>query len=372
MTTYSNFQNQLLTLVKRPTSGTSLTLAEWSQIIFALRETSMLARFGYLAREAGCFSEYPAAVRRHIQSATMFAKRQQQQVLFEATDLYKQLNELGTCPIFLKGAAYSLLDNSAAQGRIYSDIDILVPKNSLVEIQKRLFVNGWMPKALDEYDDRYYREWTHELPPMYHTLRGSVADIHHNLIPPISGKAPDILHFTQNTQKTDNGLRTLAQEGLILHSCIHLFYNEEFSHGFRDIFDLHLLFSELKDSDLCWQRLIALAIKTDFTHVLYYAYRYCRKLFETKFPDCFKEKIETLRPNNASLYLTDAIIGQALLPKHKNSLSFKRQCIDVAALVRGHWLKMPLKTLVPHLAYKSWKGLRDGVAGKYTFERADP
>ncbi len=367
----TRLQRQLLTLITEPRAGIGITLPEWSEVILALRETDMLARVGYLASQAGCLTRYPKPVQRHIQSARALAFRQQQQACYEAGELSQQLADIGVAPLFLKGAAYSLLDNAAAQGRIYSDIDVLVPKPDLIEIQKKLVVNSWMPKALEDYDERYYRDWTHEIPPMHHVLRGTVADIHHNLIPPVSGKAPDIGLFTHNPQQTANGLLTLSTEGLILHSSIHLFYNEEFSHGFRDICDLHLLFNELALTDTCWSRLLKLAKDTGFESELYYAFRYCDILFHTAFPDRFRRQMQTIAPSRSRTAVADFILGHALLPQHKSAMTLRYKGILILALIRGHWLKMPLRILLPHLAYKGWKGVRDSLAGKHTFERAE-
>ena len=42
---------------------------------------------------------------------------------------------------------------------------------------------GWSHMKADEYDQHYYREWMHELPPLQHKERGTVVDLHHGILP---------------------------------------------------------------------------------------------------------------------------------------------------------------------------------------------
>ena len=40
----------------------------------------------------------------------------------------------------------------------------------------------WVSAPISPYDDRYYRTWAHELPPLRHRERGVELDLHHNLL----------------------------------------------------------------------------------------------------------------------------------------------------------------------------------------------
>ena len=48
----------------------------------------------------------------------------------------------------------------------------------------------------DDYDDRIIDSRV-EIPPMYHGGTGAVLDMHHNIVPPVSGRAVDV--FLLNT-----------------------------------------------------------------------------------------------------------------------------------------------------------------------------
>ena len=76
-----------------------------------------------------------------------------------------------------------MADMAIAQGRIFNDVDILVPKSLLDKAEKALLRHGWICAQWDDYDQRYYRQWMHELPPLQHVRRKTVLDVHHNILP---------------------------------------------------------------------------------------------------------------------------------------------------------------------------------------------
>jgi hypothetical protein len=45
-------------------------------------------------------------------------------------------------------------------------------------IEKRLWLLGWLSEELTEHDEKYYRKWAHETPPLRHSKRGTIVDIH--------------------------------------------------------------------------------------------------------------------------------------------------------------------------------------------------
>ncbi len=49
-------------------------------------------------------------------------------------------------------------------------------------------VGEWIKS--DPYDDLYYRRWMHELPPLVHSERGQLVDVHHTILPLTAGRSP--------------------------------------------------------------------------------------------------------------------------------------------------------------------------------------
>ena len=93
--------------------------------------------------------------------------------------------------ILLKGAAYLLAGLKAARGRMFSDIDILVPRRALPDVEAALMLSGWASANITPYDQRYYRRWMHELPPLKHISRRTLLDVHHAILPTTARLKPD-------------------------------------------------------------------------------------------------------------------------------------------------------------------------------------
>lgn len=66
----------------------------------------------------------------------------------------------------LKGGACVIQDLATARRRLPKDVDLLVSRDDLRRSEAALLAAGWQVQAVDDYADRYYRKWSHELPPM--------------------------------------------------------------------------------------------------------------------------------------------------------------------------------------------------------------
>src|SRR3546814_1875839 len=64
-----------------------------------------------------------------------------------------------------------------ARGRLFSDIDFMVPRDRIDEVERILVKADWAPAVKDAYDQRYYRRWTHQIPPLKHFQRTTVLDV---------------------------------------------------------------------------------------------------------------------------------------------------------------------------------------------------
>jgi hypothetical protein len=231
-------------------------------------------------------------------------------------------------------------------------MDLLVSKKDLNEVEKKLSFFGWFTQKIDDYDQKYYREWAHEIPPMQQASRGTIADIHHNLLPPISGRAPDIKTFIREPHQTEDGLYTLSQHAMILHSIVHLFFNEDFKNGFRDLSDLNIMFSEIDQQSDFWSNIYQLAIDSSFENELFYAVRYCQIINGTVFPGYFVANISKFSPTKMRLVISDFIFINVLRPTHPSLSNLKTQIANLFAVTRGHFLKMPLHILMAHSFHK--------------------
>jgi hypothetical protein len=67
-----------------------------------------------------------------------------------------------------------------------------VPKERLAEVESLLMAHGWVSTHHDACDQRYDREWMHELPPMQRMRRAAVIDVYHAILPETAAVRPDL------------------------------------------------------------------------------------------------------------------------------------------------------------------------------------
>ncbi len=150
---------------------------------------------------------------------------------------------LGTI-VLLKGAAYLASGLPPSAGRVFNDIDLLVPLEKLDAVEALLDIAGWRLGEIDPYDDSYYRRWMHQIPPLTHTGRQTTLDVHHSIVPRTArvGHA-SAAELYQRIRPIEGrpGFAVLAPEDMVLHSATHLFNEGEFHRGLRDLNDLDLL-----------------------------------------------------------------------------------------------------------------------------------
>lgn len=341
----------------------TITESEWASIILILRHEHFLPQ---LAKRLLDHDKYtlPQSVAEHLQNAVLLADRQAQQVRFEVSVLTPFLNEITPDFLYLKGAAYTLTGAKVGDGRVYSDIDILVPKTVLSDVERKLVLRGWFSQDIHDYDDKYYREWAHEIPPLTHSLRGTTLDIHHNIVPLISRDAPDVSPLVKTMRLTKEGHPVLSEAAMFLHSAVHLFFNEDFKHSYRDLFDLYHIACFHTQPDF-WEELSSLSIALKFEKEVFLALRYVERVLGVKVVKNHNGCLYSI--SRAHLLLLDFIFERALQPKHPLcKVPFQSTALFLA-WCRGHWCKMPIHILVYHLSVKSFRGITEYLFGKHVF-----
>ena len=63
---------------------------------------------------------------------------------------------------------------------------------------------------------------------MVHINRKSVVDVHHNIVPIVSGRAPSASILWDEVERVDESVGSLSTSAMFVHSAIHLFFKEEF------------------------------------------------------------------------------------------------------------------------------------------------
>ncbi len=245
------------------------------------------------------------------------------------------------------------MELDASYGRVFNDIDILVPENLLQEVKKHLAWHGWYPDKMDDYDQRYYERWMHELPPMRHIKRGTSLDIHHNILPKTCKFSPSSENLFRHIVKIpETNIWVLQPEDIILHSACHLFFGGEFENGLRDLSDLDLLLRQSnKEKTNFFQSLAERSLELNLQLPLFYALRYTKKFLKTPVPG----DIELIEGQWGKLKLPvmDVIFMRALMPDHPSCNDCWTGLARWLLYMRSHYLKMPLYLLIPHLLRKN-------------------
>lgn len=364
----SSFSNQQLAqILVDPKMALTFSLTHWAKLILIFRESKLLASFYHSSVNQGCFEQYPEYARKHLYASSIHALRQRSQVLFECEALSDLLNTVEVKPTFLKGANYILRDSINSHGRIVSDIDILVNKADLNKVETKLKSSLWQSEKLSDYDDKYYRAWAHEIPPLFHLLRDTVLDVHHNLYLPVSGRSPKVELFLTNNTICENGCYVLGPAESVLHSIIHLFMNEDFTNAFRDLFDLHLLINEYESKEF-WQQLRSLAQETEFEKELYYCLALLIKIYGVEKQPIFEVLADKYDSKSNRVFI-DVILFNAITPQHSLLDTFITKFSRALIFFKGHWLKMPFDILVTHLAIKSYLGTVGFIFGKHFLDK---
>lgn len=346
----------LVQTLRTPEAITRFSMGEWDFLVRQARAAGLLARLAHRFRQHGLTGAIPAASHWHFDAAETLANKQRTAVLWELQQLRDALHDPDSPLIVLKGAAYVAADLPAATGRLFNDIDILVPRERLPQAESALMLAGWHATGLAEYDQRYYRRWEHKIPPLQHVQRATVVDVHHAILPGTARHHPDSARLRSRAVAVESlpGVYVLATEDRILHSATHLFHEGELPHGLRDLTDLDLLLRDAATDCDFWPRLTARADELQLSRSLFCALRYVRHFLDAPVPDSVMAALAADAPNRATLALMDSIFTRVLAPAHDSCADIFTPTARLAAFVRAQWLRMPVHLLIPHLLHRAF------------------
>jgi len=344
--------NALLT----PEIVRELSAQKWDLLIRQGRRTNLLARLANVLTQQGLLENAPIAARHHLTSAVLVAERQSIALRWEVECIRQALAYAGIKPILLKGAAYVMAGLEAARGRTFSDVDIIVPKKLLGETESALMIHGWQGSHHDKYDQRYYRRWMHEIPPMRHVKRGTTIDVHHTILPETARLTvnPAALLAAIVPVKDFADLYVLQPTDMLLHSATHLFHEGDFESSLRDLFDLDCLFRQFSALPDFSETLALRAATLGLSRPLYYAVRYTTLILDTPVPEVVRSEASLGKPSALISWVMDICYLNALRPVHSSTNSFSAWLARFALYIRSHWIRMPFPLLAYHLGRKAF------------------
>jgi hypothetical protein len=336
-----------------PALARGLSLGDWDLLIRQGRRANLLA---WLLKDD--LATVPEAPRRHLEAALLVARRQGETTHWEVACIRAALAPLGVQPILLKGAAYLMAGLPASRGRLFGDVDILVPRERIEAVEAALIEQGWrFSDELTDYDQRYYRDWMHEIPPLGHEQRGTALDVHHTILPPTARMQVNTAALFEDCRALPGttGVQVLAPTAMFLHSATHLFHEGELDKGLRDLFDLDALLRDFGRDPAFWPALLPRARHLGLTRPLFYALHYTHRHLVTPMPAGLLAEVQAAAaPPGWVLTLMDFCYDRALRPAHASCDTGFTPLARLAVYVRSHALRMPLGLLAGHLLRKAW------------------
>ncbi|MEH0166457.1 nucleotidyltransferase family protein [Paucibacter sp. JuS9] len=346
--------DRLVALLRDPGASHALDEAAWLEHVTVARRLNLIGTVGEALHSRG--QRLPAAIARHFDGARLLSERQRQSVRWEVRCIDDCLAPLGVPVLLLKGSAYVMADHAVSRGRLFGDVDILVPSEALGDVESELMKAGWASAKSEPYDQRYYRQWMHELPPMFNVRRGSVIDVHHNLLPRTARLHPDPEKILARSHAlaAHGCIRLPALEDLLIHSLVHLVHEGEFHNGLRDLIDIDGLIASAADSVDFWQRVSSAALGNELAAPVRLGLLLARDCVGTPVPEAVLRALDPASEAQLGRWhaaiLPRAIRSHALRPPLRSGDAWAQ----TAAYWRAHALRMPPHLLAVHLARKTW------------------
>lgn len=355
----------LLRSLRDPAAMAALTAADWTGMMQRARPRALLGKLARGAADAGVMGALPPAVRRQFASADRLCGHNDEHLKAEAFQVLHALRGVDTPVLFLKGAAYALLGLKVARGRVSSDVDVLVPRDRLPAVEQALGAAGWLGLKLDPYDQHYYREWMHELPPLQHQYRATVMDIHHTILPLTGRIRPDaeaLMRDAVAVEVMGHAAHVLQPADMVIHAALHLFQDGDLAERLRELVDLHELAGEFAAVDAgFWDTLVERSRLHQAGRPLFYAFHCARRLLGTPVPDGFLGALSR-RPGPVALAVMERLVPPAIVPSHPDHVTAGAALARRLLFMRSHWLRMPPLLLARHLGIKAWDAVRRRVA----------
>jgi Uncharacterised nucleotidyltransferase len=354
----------LVDALRDPASTTVLDTDGWTALLAMARAEQLI---GTLARR---LSGLPVsdAVARILDEARVNAEYQRRSALWEADCARRALADYDGKIVLMKGTAYAAAGLKASEGRHIGDLDIMVAREDLPVVEAALLAAGWEWVKDDAYDDAYYRDHMHELPPLIHRTRDRMIDVHHTILPLTARPTPDAPAMLADAEFLPSRLREGPGEGasiqansdppltppasgrgiavfcptdMVIHSAAHLFADGELDGGLRNLWDIHCLLSDFAD-EAFWPALNSRAHSHGLWPAVHRAARLAHRLYATEIPQEWQ-----------SWHRQDKCYVMRLTARD-NWGRGNRKFTRLIFYIRSHWLRMPPLMLARHL-WTKWR-----------------
>ena len=331
----------LIALLRSPAQALQVAEDDWTDIIVQARKAQVLGQLDARLQKGGRYRHLPRSVLNHLELATLTAARRTESAMWEVGVIRRAVDPQVPL-VLLKGCAYAASKDANSDGRLFSDVDILAPREHLDSLESALFGAGWKPKRVNDYDAAYYRNWMHEVPPMEHVRRHTVVDLHHAINPPVSRFYVDPSRLFDRVVEVQPGIFVLCTADRVIHCCLHLLQEGEPKKLLRDLYDLHTLVAQHYGGSRGAEELLIRAADLHVLELVKTAVAAANVLFGTA------------ATADGGIAWLEACLTRNAREANGGNQSWRAAWSGTAVLAYSHWMKMPLRLLVPHLARKSF------------------
>lgn len=346
----------LVNALRDPASTDGFGSDQWTALLTMARAEQLIGTLAH--RLSG--RQMPDSVAAILRDAKTNAEYQRRSALWEADSARRALAGYTGTTALMKGTAYHAAGLSAAQGRHVGDLDIMVAEEDLHDVEQMLLAAGWEWVKEDAYDDAYYRDHMHELPPLIHKERDRMIDVHHTILPKTARTTPDaaamlalavpvkakgVCGGLPTSEGQAGGLFTFCPADMFIHSAAHLFADGDLAGGLRNLWDMHCLANDFSAGDAAfWQTLEQRAEQHELRFAVRRAVSLSHHLYGTQIPAEWQ-----------GLTFADRLYIHRLTARGSLGQS-TRKLTQLAFYIRSHWLRMPPLMLAKHLWTKWRKG----------------
>jgi hypothetical protein len=333
-----NAATLLVRALADPKSVAGLDADRWTQLLAAARAEQLIGSLAHRLQGHAM----PASARAILNDAAFSAEQGQTHARWEAEMARRALAPTDMRVVLLKGTAFVVAGLDAGVGRFVGDLDILVSRNAIDVAERALLAAGWEWVKDDPYDSAYYRRWMHELPPMIHSERDRMIDVHHTILPLTAGPRPDAAALIADSVLLENGLYALSPADMIVHASAHLLADGDLAGGLRNLWDIDRLVRQFSTETGFWKKLRERSHKHQLADAVGRALRLSARLYETPID----------RQLAGHPRLADRLYARRLLARDgwgRQTRKFTRFLF----YVRSHWIRMPPLMLARHLWTKA-------------------
>ncbi|PHZ86069.1 nucleotidyltransferase domain-containing protein [Paremcibacter congregatus] len=348
----------VLEALKNPTMMRDLDVGQWNALLLQGQLLKLSGRLACDAEASGIWDELPPKAQQVLTNARVSVAAQQRKIMWEVNRIRRALVGFDGKVILVKGGGYIAGGLTCAQGRHSVDIDILVARKNIDLVEDYLLKAGYESQILNEYDQHYYRDWAHELPPLTHPDRMVEVDVHHNILQLTNKLSPQIDLMIEAAVPQEDNIFVLAPADMLLHSIVHQFVDGTLKGSLRNLLEQHEMITEFGQSSGFWADFMDRAEQLGLRRPVFYCLRYCQHFFGTSIPQEVLAISAVAGPGPLTLKMMDMAVINSMVPYGEGRSRVLDYLATNGLYLRSHWLRMPPMMLFSHLTRKSLRRLK--------------